>query len=1145
MNFQIRAKETNSSDWNDITNKVISYTRNHNLCDASGILELTLVADTNLQEFVPYTTLEVYEDGTLKGTYFVSTKNLDKPAHTIMIASETSTRRLADYWISESLYTTTPTTTTRYWIEYILNLTGVSYSINTSSQGEYVQKDSEMGYTDAKSSLVRLLQQSGWYMTFSDDGTIQIGKISVDGDPSFTLSDYEILELEVTDSDKMYRNRAVVWGKANPITKRWIFSDQSVSTSLDYDSGDKRTVVYANHLISEQATADTVAKRLLDNFASMDEVTKVSVAGFLNVNLAEKVMVNSEYHNKKGMVTEIQVNVDSNGAFTTLVLDQRCPRIIGAFDPGGWVYIGTTEDGVWRKPLQYTHTWSDYSQGLLDLNIKDLSIANGIFATVAGEALYYRYEGTGSWNKVTMNSLPTISGTLPFSSGVAVACSVNQDNSMINGLYNLSNSYYYYNGFLTMSGEAKSWLYQRTNGGASNLVPIQISGNYGYVGVDVEAYGINGAIITAITSGVVVDYYKESINSSIAPKLSPNTFTHLEAFSSTTKDIESSFTDYYLFKDDFIYQVLPNTGQVKRRDTKNNTTITRTLSTLPLYASELLTVYSIYDSETLIIAYVITGNKIRIIKFNIVTNTETELYLGSSYSYIPQNLDIVVNNGYLFVGYIQNTTSPTVANAYYIYGSITGTLTNQVLQSLSDYSTGTIYASISFVSIDTTHVVGCVNNPKSTGPGDNPTGGGYSYPFYISITSGSLATNSVELATRNYLNSVQVCTNSHEFYFVISSTSSYAPRVYRVRQNLSIEYVTDFIDLGGVVPISSKVYAYMAYQDGSTWKLYDLDNEEIAYTFGNYTYGTQFQVSVLGDDEDGGIYYWLSSTDIAYKWKRDNTVTNLTTLDDVTFSYFLVADTVIFCNSGGSVYIYTDPNQVSRDITLSYPSDILYYDGSNFTKVNTGFNDNKIEISKPNTSILYGGADYTISGVASGIYNFGFLSLSDSIDTGYLVDVSLIGRNPNFNYPITDARSFDLATASGVSRCIAICQPNTISGFTALGLIDTNYVINGRATYVTESGILVYSGIQVQENYPFQYIDLSRWYSFSGIVTNFETSNYHDVPYMFVGIKTALGGVDFYQKDAYSKGDLDGGFIQRIDSIPNSNITIIRVDDEI
>ena len=317
--------------------------------------------------------------------------------------------------------------------------------------------------------ILTLLQMSGWYMYFDEDGTCQIGKLSTASGMSEDFDDTEIIEMSYRKNDKMLRNRAVVWGAGNAETGEQVFADTSVITAWNRPGGDYRTVVYSNPAIETIFAAYGIAYQILAELSLTIPEKNLVVEGlYPNLTVGDRVSAASDFMRFNGMITTLLVNVEQGGAVTTLTLDQRCPRIFGYYSYNDFVYIGTEADGVWRKPLELT-SWTNYSTGITDLGIKDLSVYDGLLACVTkntGE-LFLRHTTMGAWRKYTPLGFEdvTASGIVIASGVLAQACSIDRTygiNGMVTAAYTLPGSGTPYSGALGVydfpaSGN-RSWL---------------------------------------------------------------------------------------------------------------------------------------------------------------------------------------------------------------------------------------------------------------------------------------------------------------------------------------------------------------------------------------------------------------------------------------------------------------------------------------------------------------------------------------------------------------------------------------------------------------------------------------------------------------------------------------------------------------
>lgn len=431
MNVQIIHEGSDRTDY------VVSYTREKQICSGIGTLDVEF-AYTVPGTFVTWDTIVLYEEGNKKGTYFITDVNRSAEKGTLQVQCQDGSKKLTDYFISDQ-YVIDYYSTSRYWIELFLTEVGVSYNFTTSGTGTPISNDTILGLASAYDIVMALLSQSGWYMHFNQNNVVQIGDLNKAlSNPAETFNNTDIISIESKKHDSMLRNRAVVWGKGDPVTGTWIFADVSKNTPWNYDSRDKRAVVYSNSYISDFYTANILANTILSEFARINNERTVTVWGGRDIDIGDVVYIRSGYGGGAGLVTTLNVNLSSSGFVTTLTLDQRCPRLFGyyGFDTD-YVYIGTLNNGIWRK-LILGSSWSDFSTGLDDLSIRDLSISNGQFACVSFGGIAYRRDVSElSWSALVApdftdnTDLSTVLGTDSY----ALACVVDQATSEIYVLY--------------------------------------------------------------------------------------------------------------------------------------------------------------------------------------------------------------------------------------------------------------------------------------------------------------------------------------------------------------------------------------------------------------------------------------------------------------------------------------------------------------------------------------------------------------------------------------------------------------------------------------------------------------------------------------------------------------------------------------
>ena len=511
MNVQLK--------WNgtDITNQVLTYTRSQHICTGVGTCVVEFTGNSTIV-INTFDLITVYEEGRLMGTYYVSevTKAYNGWARSANCQDET--KKIADYFIGESyILNQYPEELTypvdcRYWIDKFLTEATVNHVFDVDTTGGTLSNNTTMGLATCSDTVIPLLQQSGWYFYADANNLVHIGNLAIDPtETAMTLGESQIQDQTLTESDQDMRNRAVVWGSGSPAG--WVFSDQRVRTAYDRDENDWRTVVLSNGGIADEITATNMANAILAETSKILPTKTYTLIGFYNLKIGQTVFMNSRIFTGFGLITSIQSAVTSNGALTTIVLDERCPRLFGYYDYGGYVYVGTTGSGVWRKPLQYNHTWEDFSDGLQDLNVVDLSINNGVFGCVTDDGnLYIRTVISTQWTKIDPGSFYD-AGTGRTLNALCQRCVVDQKSNNVEAVYS------YVDPSITFSGDLGSFVVPSGNSPSSWLVSynglnqiykqqVTISGAYNFYAFDVDTN------------------QKDTFITALRPRLQPDTPEH-------------------------------------------------------------------------------------------------------------------------------------------------------------------------------------------------------------------------------------------------------------------------------------------------------------------------------------------------------------------------------------------------------------------------------------------------------------------------------------------------------------------------------------------------------------------------------------------------------------------------------------------
>lgn len=413
---------------NNITSHLISYRREQVLCDGIGTLTITLEGDFS-STIDAWDTIILYEDGTKKGTFYVTQTTQNAPSWEITVDCQDGSKRLSDCFINASYFIDYPSYS-RYWIERFLQEAGVTYSFTVPDNGVLLSNNTTLGVDFALGILTTLLKQSGWYIYFNADGTAIIGKADIR--KSLNLNDNDIIEISLANDDKYLRNRAVVWGGEGYTPGSQVGVAVETTTPWEIDKKDKRSVLYTHSGVKTSGVAYSLAMKLLNEFDTISSEKTVKLIGVYNLVLCDMVHIsNRDVYNGTGIITSISSEMSSSGLTTTIILDEKCPRMFGFYSFGDqYVYAGSANSGIYRKPLESSY-WEDYSSGLISKQTVDLKVNNGLLVAVMGDGYGYKRDITeAAWSRVSQgNLMDNFHSIFPESATEVVACAIDRDSN--------------------------------------------------------------------------------------------------------------------------------------------------------------------------------------------------------------------------------------------------------------------------------------------------------------------------------------------------------------------------------------------------------------------------------------------------------------------------------------------------------------------------------------------------------------------------------------------------------------------------------------------------------------------------------------------------------------------------------------------
>lgn len=1139
----------------DITEQVIEYTRSQAICTGIGSANV-IIKSNSTTVFTPYSIFEIYEDGIKKGKYYIVSIEKSIPESKIILVGQDESKKLSDYFISDS-YTIESPTYTRYWIEKFLTEATITYTFDVAGNGELLSNNSYLGLSPASDIITQLVQQSGWYFYADSNNTIHIGNITSDlNSPVAIIYDTSILNIDLLQSDKTLRNRAVVWGSGN--SGQWIFADQEINTPYNYDDLDYRTAVLSNYNITDKSSANRLATRLLKEMEKISYIKTITIAGYINAKIGDVIAIESKYFSGLALITSIQSKTNLSGATTTLVLDEKCPRLFGFYDYGGRVYVGTNGMGVWRKPLKYLHTWENFSTGLTNLDIKDLSVCAGVHACVStsGE-LFIRYPADTQWTKFVPSGFydPSFDIMYPTISGFCMSCTVDRITNHIQAVYNIGNPFYTLdNGLILVSGGSfRSWLVDLTNKTNYTTFPIMTSGNiYDYYAYDLDNneettyVQVRGATGTEQYFIFDTDIYPDQdIEHSLH-----NITSLLKRTGGSDKTIGNQTYSFYTNDRNTVFDV---------RKQNIRTGIYTEVTSIPKATSAGLHLVG-RDENIAFVCYGTIGDNFRVdkIDFQALTYTNIDtINLPSSGTYIWKadgktttntslsfhlGLDSV-GNKIIFVQLV-GTRYETVGGKTFQYTRI-GYIT-------WDASLPTPF-SVEYVSEDFEHLIYVGEDIYFKDPLETNLityeGNIYffhNYKYYHQPFGGVqhwendlLRLTRFNLSTHVSTTQEWILNNDFTFLdFVPDYRSLNASTIFGVTFHKYLDTVNRYTEvwsintitltrtilytLSGVsttgIPFSKDFYYRVTssnpndvYNLITNQYLFTLPFYADTYYFSSYSIiKTNYRMASRADDEDNSLYStkYISPIYSIVKISSTGVETILySSLSSIGTRLKLAGSKLI--DSNNAIYYREEETYLKAAIQ----NGLLKKSLDAFTVVGSTYSPDRVETSKNAPILAFGGNSITNMGEA-------FASARGDPNTLYYINFA------NTSGYISDLRTCDILTESGNCRLVMTLSPQISGSLFRMFIPSTNLVTDNIISVTSVSGIYTLSG----------------FYLIAQNINHLETTNYQDLPYVFL----SLSGIPtiFYQKDGRNYNDLETYFVNRTTNLPTTHqITIIRADD--
>lgn len=380
----------------DYSSHVKSVTRRHAICKPGQMVTLGLRPSVDHASILPWQDVVLYEQGTLVFTGYVSLVEVKRPPNEIIVECNDTHKRALCVLTDRGLKTDNETVA--YWVDYMCNLAGISYSIEADNSDLVVIDNIPLELKMVSECLFTLASYAGWVMRVEPDGVLKFLNIA-----SEPIGDVDALEWLRETGDADSRNDCIIWG----------FDINTRTTRSFPEIGLGRTMVFANPIITTAAMAEYIAQFALDQFCVLDDHLTVEVIGNPDINVGNILTFDAggTYANT---ITELRSEMDSGGYRLTLSCGRKCLRLpaLPINSGSSAVYVGTNY-ALGRSNNFYTTTgsdvhWEDVDSsgslyGLTSFTLDKFTPAQTGYATAGSSGIYVTkrlYRTDPPWNRV-------------------------------------------------------------------------------------------------------------------------------------------------------------------------------------------------------------------------------------------------------------------------------------------------------------------------------------------------------------------------------------------------------------------------------------------------------------------------------------------------------------------------------------------------------------------------------------------------------------------------------------------------------------------------------------------------------------------------------------------------------------------------
>ncbi len=413
-------------DGTDVSDYVLSYTRNVSLCEPGVSFTLGFTRKKPNDDVLDYDVSDpvvIYEkypssDLVLRG--YITNINSNANNAELRVIGMDKYVLLSDFFIADRLETQGQSVA--YWISYICGLVNLDVQFDTypgiPTAGADGNGGTPLGMQRAMEALATLERKGAVYTRYDSD----LDKIVVytlsDAEPKININSTKLVTFERTEGVKSTRNVVKIWGGHD---YDWLTQESYAYNAIARTTMPElvvdQTFVLASPEIRSQTFAGIVASRILSITATLDDIVVAECAGlYPNVKISNNASISvSQGETTYGadrMITSIGVSVaKGQGAKTVFTFGEKCPRI--TITPPPYFVYATYEGAQGGAAISYDagDSFSEFNTGLPASGIPAQSIAANAYnqlMMVTTSGVYKRPGVWGSWSRVT-----ALDGTYP------------------------------------------------------------------------------------------------------------------------------------------------------------------------------------------------------------------------------------------------------------------------------------------------------------------------------------------------------------------------------------------------------------------------------------------------------------------------------------------------------------------------------------------------------------------------------------------------------------------------------------------------------------------------------------------------------------------------------------------------------------